>query len=91
MPWKFRLQWIMFIPLRIMFWPILWYDIRQRRLGKKPDEWHKFDKFLISKDHVVVTYGYWFWEKKAKICWECVILWALFFGGFIGGRLLALS
>lgn len=79
------LYWILFLIPRIVVWPILWYDMRQRRLGRKADEWHKIDAWLVDKGHVVRTYGYFFWEKKAKICTWCIALWVLFFALITGG------
>ncbi len=63
---------------RIVVWPILWYDIRRRRLGKKQDEWHPLDLWLVSHGHVVKTFGYFFWERPKFICWWCLGGWVLF-------------
>lgn len=75
--------WILNIPLRLLFWPILWLNMRLRRrkirrVGQTAiakDEWHPLDKYLVAMGHVVKTFGYLPWEAKANICWSCVAMW----------------
>lgn len=52
-----QLQWLAYIPVRAVLWPAIWWDRRQRRFGKKPDEWYWADAFLCSKGHLVTTTG----------------------------------
>jgi hypothetical protein len=39
-------------PTAVLLLPVIWYDYRQRRLGKRPDRWHWADELLL-------TWGYW--------------------------------
>lgn len=79
--------WLVNAPLRILFWPILWWNMRRRRLrilrkgahAIKEDEWSILDRYLVSVGHVVKTFGYFPWEEKARICWPCVVSWINFF------------
>lgn len=77
MPRVLWIHWIIFLIPRIILWPVLWFDIRMRRTGKRPDEWHPIDQWLVSHGHVVRTWGYFFWERPKGICWWCLFLWTV--------------
>lgn len=85
--WGF-LVWSFFIPLRIILWPRIWLNKRRRRLGLAPAEWIWSDRFLVKRGHVVMTFGYFFWERTDRICWWCLLLWHVFvaFVAYMGAQ-----
>lgn len=58
-----RLIWA---PVILAVWPLIWYDKRQRYLHNKPDEWFWADLFLTGRGIYIMARGRFLWEKRSK-------------------------